>query len=501
MSQRLLRSLSILAIGALTACNGSSTTTITPGGLNFGAATVVVGIGDSLTAGYQSNGFNGDPAATSPLSAYPGGVVPPGQENGFFALFYEQATGTSAAAMANSGTSVLPLVRAPGLGTQVVLNATSLLAGTHSGCDAFNTAAYSSTAWTTTRLNATGAVTDLGVPGITMHEAVAMHAPLTGPPTGANCGFVTIPGDPTSGALQSLVNGESLTFYPVLGNFQNALGPNLTELNAALALKPGLVTVWLGANDLLKFTFSAGQSPASETPAQMAADLTQIVTSLKASGAKVLVADLPNVLQTPQFFPQPKISADLQALGVPAALANAIVTNFLGAPPYNIGAGGYLTESGFLTLITQLQTGQTLNLNGAAGIGSYYLPDAFAAQVAALNTAYNQAIDGVAASNGVPLVPITATFNTINATGVTLGPGQTATLRFGGGLLSWDGLHPSNLGYAVIANAFIAAADGPPYNLTIPPLTNAQIGAIAAADPYDPFVIKALNPASPFPLP
>jgi len=215
----------------------------------------------------------------------------------------------------------------------------------------------------------------------------------------------------------------------------------------------------------------------------------------------VLVADLPNVLQTPQFFPQPKISADLQALGVPAVLANSIVTNFLGAAPYNIGAGGYLTESGFLTLITQLQTAQTLNLNGAAGIGSYYLPDAFAAQVAALNTAYNQAIDGVAASNGVPLVPITATFNAINATGIPLGPGQTATLRFGGGLVSWDGLHPSNLGYAVIANAFIAAADGAPYNLTIPPLTNAQLGAIAAADPYDPFVIKALNPASPFPLP
>ena len=268
MSQRLLRSLSILAIGALTACNGSPTTTITPGGLNFPAGTVVVGVGDSLTAGYQSNGFNGDPTATSPLSAYPGGAVPPGQQNGFFALFYEQATGTSAAAMANSGTSVLPLVKAPGLGSQLVLNATSLLAGTHSGCDAFNTAAYSSTAWATTRLNPTGPVTDLGVPGITMHEAVAMHAPLTGPPTGANCGFVTIPGDPTSGALQSLVNGESLTFFPVLGNFQGALGANLTELNAALALKPGIATVWLGANDLLKFTFSAGQSPASETPAQ-----------------------------------------------------------------------------------------------------------------------------------------------------------------------------------------------------------------------------------------
>jgi hypothetical protein len=73
-------------------------------------------------------------------------------------------------------------------------------------------------------------------------------------------------------------------------------------------------------------------------------------------------------------------------------------------------------------------------------------------------------------------------------------------MRFGGGILSYDGLHPANTGYALMANTFIGAADTK-YGLTIPPLSNATIGAIASNDTYNPFVIKQLNAAWPFPLP
>lgn len=504
MLNRMSRPIAILAIGALAACSSGSTSTpaappvVPPSGM------VIAGIGDSLTAGFQSDGFLGDTTVTNPLSAYPGNAVPPGQESGFFSILYQQATGATLGQIANPATSILPLIKGPGLGGQIVLNATTLLATTHSPCDAFNNAAYSSSGWASTRMNPTGAISDLAVPGITMHEAVAMHAPLTGPPNGSNCGYVSIPGDPTSGALQSLVQGESQMFYPVLGSFQASLGRNLTMLNAGVALKPGIATVWLGANDLLKFIFSGGRSPATDTPQQMATDLTQIITTLKASGAKVVVGDLPNVLGTPQFFPQPKISADLQALGVPAPAAGAIVA-YLGTQ-YGVGTNGFITESAFLAIVAELQSSTptltpNLDPNGPqSGLGGAYLPDAFAAQVQGLNTAYNTAIDGVAASTGVALAPITATFNQIAATGVPLVPGKTATLQFGGGIVSWDGLHPSNLGYALIANAFIGALDTQ-YSMTIAPLTGPQIVGIAFNDPYNPFVIKAGNPASPFPLP
>lgn len=524
MLKQITRPLAILAIGALTACGGggSQATPVPLPPIARPAGTVIVGVGDSLTAGYQSGGLLGDPTVTSPLSAYPGGAVPPGQESGFFALFYQQATGAPSAAAAG----VLPLIKGPGLGSQIVLNATTLIANTHLSCDAFNQQAYSLSTWSSTRLGNTNGTTDLGVPGITMHEAVTMHAPLTGPQTpnaaGTGCNpYPVLPGDPTSGALQSLVNGESDTFYPVLGSFSGQLGPNLTELNAALALSPNIATVWLGANDLLKYIFSAGLSPISDSPQQMATDLTQIVTSLKAGGAKVVVGDLPNVLTTPQFFPQAKFVPDIATMlvvaskgAIPPAAAGSYATGVSGALATNYGltAGSYLTESGFFSVVSQaaaLITANPAAPNFAAiqldpsgkgtGLGGAYITPAFAVQVQTVNTAYNQAIDGVAASTGVALAPVTATFNTIATSGYAVGA-QTMTLQFGGGLLGWDGLHPSNVGYAAIANLFIGAADTT-YGLTIPQLSAAQIGAIAGSDPYNPAVIKAVNPLSPFPLP
>lgn len=464
-----------------------------------------VGLGDSLTAGYQAGGLLGDPNTTNPQSALPGSIVPVTQENGFWALFYQQATGNSAA-------GVLPLIKSPGLGDQLVVTANKNapgFIGTHSSCDSFNDAAYSPTNWFAVRMNPAAAIADVAVPGITMHEAISETGPLTGPPNTPSCGYIAT-GDPTSGNLQSLVNGESLMYYPILGQFAATLAPGTaTELNAAVSLKPQVTTVWLGANDLLKYIFSHGNSLATDSPAQFAADLTQVITTLEKSGSKVVVANLPDILgntsgeaPVPQFFPIAKVSADLQALGVPAAVAGPvqsfIQTNYT-------GAGGFLTETGFFTVLSQIESGApSINLDGTvqgSGDGTNYLDTAFAAQAMGLNAAYNTAINTVASQTNAALADIQTTFQGINAAGgVTLAPGVTLTTQFGGGLLSFDGLHPSNTGYALIANVFIAAADTK-FALSIPPLSNAQIGTIASSDTYNPYVIKAVNPAWPYPLP
>ncbi|MDE2482656.1 MAG: hypothetical protein KGN02_10745 [bacterium] len=514
---RFSRPLAVLALGALAACGGPTSSTAIPNTGGNGSvpqpatAGMLVGVGDSLTAGYQSSGFLGDPTVTNPNSGYPSGAVPPGQEAGWWADMYNQMTG-----VANSAAGVLPLIKGPGLASQIVIgtSAANLLYTTHSSCDAFNQQGFSSSAWTNTRMNPSAGVADLAVPGITMHEAVAMKGPITGPPTGANCGYTTLPNDPTSGGLQSLVAGESELFYPVLGGYLPGLGSNLTMLNAAVSLKPQLTTVWLGANDILKYSFSGGiPQPVSDTPQQMATDLTQIVTTLTKAGSKVLVADLPDVLSSAQFFPQTKLSADLQSLGIPSAAAGAIVS-YVGTQ-YGVTAGGYLTETGFLSIVQGCNLAPAtcvtpqLDPNGAgSGLGGAYLTPAFAGQVQALNDAYNQAIDGVAKSSGtsVALVPINQIFKGVAQTGYSVaGFPLPFTLHFGGGLVSWDGLHPSNTGYAVIANAFIQTADAPTASgglgLSIPALTAAQISTIAQQDPYDSYAIKSVNPLFPFPLP
>ncbi|MGA7570744.1 MAG: SGNH/GDSL hydrolase family protein [Candidatus Aquilonibacter sp.] len=525
----LARPLAILTLTALAACGGGSSGVgppaatpvpiVTPAG-----GTPLVGIGDSLTAGYQSDGFLGqaNPLVTSSLSAYPGNAVPPGQENGFWADIYVQLTGVPAASMYVPSTSPLPLIAGPGLGTQLVINRTSLFASIQSGCDPFNDQAYSATAYANTRLANTQNL-DLGVPGITMHEAVAMTGPLTGPPNAPNCGYNVLPNDPTSGGLQSLVSGESALFYPVMGAYRNSVS-QLTELNVAAALQPKLATVWLGANDVLKFSFSGGNPVASDSPTQMQADLTQIIKTLTAKGTKVLIADLPNVLSSPQFFPQGnRLIADLAtlltpALGSSATAAATAIASYV-ATQYGVTTGGYLTESGFLAIVQNCGVSPStcltpqLDPSGTgSGLGAYYLTPAFATEVAQLNAGYNQVIDAVATGSGpnVALVPITATFNALAPSTTTPGsapnldtiqPGApSATLQFGGNLVSWDGLHPSDLGYAVIANTFIAAADAS-FSMTIPPITNAQLNAIATADPYNGTNIDAALGEPIFPLP
>jgi lysophospholipase L1-like esterase len=491
------QSLALLAVVALAACTGGGGGNALPNGpptqllpppAGTGVLARIVGVGDSLTAGTQSNGTMGVSYLGNPVSALPGGLIPATQPNGFFALLYEQATGMTTAQMANPATSVLPLVAATGNGQELVVTfPPNPFAPSQLACDAFNQSMYSLANAATYRANPNTIPLDVGVPGITAHEALTMTHPETGPPPSAVAGvcpgFQNVAGDPTAGGLQTLLNSESSMFYPILSNFAvpGVLGNNqqVTMLNAAVALRPTLATVWLGANDLLKYQESHGQSP-SDTPAQMQTDITQVIRTLQASGAKVVVANLPDILLTPQFFKggptlTATLSGFLQQVGIPAAFANAIAANATAnvQTSYGVGPNGYLTESGFLGTLSQC----IAQFNGGAGTvncqpaldpagahsgdGTAYLDDAFAAQVQGLNTAYNGAIGAAAAATLTPLVDIHAVFSGIAsgagpyAIAAAINPPKCCNLQFGGGLVSFDGLHPSNTGYALVANVWI----------------------------------------------
>jgi lysophospholipase L1-like esterase len=104
-----------------------------------------------------------------------------------------------------------------------------------------------------------------------------------------------------------------------------------------------------------------------------------------------------------------------------------------------------------------------------------YITPEFAGKVQALNNVVNQGIDAGASASHVPLVDVRAIFHglasgnpanpyfhlassinkgvccTLGYVHQTQGSYSTAT----GGLLSFDGIHPSNTGYALIASVFI----------------------------------------------
>lgn len=504
---RYMKYAAVLAVVALAACSGGGSSSYTPANSTAppapqGGAILsrIVGVGDSLTAGEQANGTMGVSYTGNPNSALPGGLVPATQTNGFFALFYEQATGMTVAQMASPATSVLPLISAPGNGQELVVTAPpSPFAATQLACSTFNLGMYVPSAVTTVRANPTTVPFDLGVPGLTMHEALTMSQPITGAPqaaVGTTCpGYPTLPGDPTSGAFQTLVGAESSTFYPVLGNFNGLTGVQpVSEISAAQSLHPTLATVWLGANDVIKFSGSAGQAPV-DTPTQMQSDLTTIIQRLQAGGAKVVVANLPDILSTPQYFQGGAALATsfntLSGGAISIPVGTLVASNI--QTKYGVSSAGYLTLSGFLSALAQVAGGNVSPVldptTAGSGIGAAYLPDAFAAEVQGLNTAYNASIAAAAAATNTPLVDVHAIFVGIKTgTGpyaalAAVNPPKCCNLAYGGGLVSWDGLHPSNTGYALIANAWIATVNAA-YGTTIPTINVAAVYNGTA--PYGP---------------
>lgn len=512
MRIRISASIATLAIVALSACSNPpqrGAAPLPPVPTAVPAQTLsIVGVGDSLTFGEQADGMMGV-ASTNPLSALPGNVVPPTEENGFFALLWAKANGIALdpakwnldTALASPATSPLALILAPGLGSELVASTVSPpFAATHSPCDNINQSAFTFANLAGIRANPTSANWDVAVPGQSAHEALYMTAPLTGPAQSPACTYPTVPGDATSGGLQALVNGESTAFYPVLGSYYGHV-PKLDQVDVAASLHAKLATVWLGSNDLLKFIFSNEASPITDSPQQMQADVTLAIQKLQQSGAKVVVANLPDVLKSAQFFqggvqnvPSQSVFYYLQALSqgkISPASAQAIV-GVLQAD-YGVSGNGYVTLSGLTVILSAVQSpafnptapnALGLDPNGTgSGAGALYVPDALAGTAQQLNDAYNAAIAAAASATSVPVVDIHGLLSAAQTSGVTLPGAPTVYPRFGAGLLSWDGLHPSDMGYAAIADAFIQTIDTA-YGMSIPPTTAAENAVIYAADPY-----------------
>lgn len=520
---KIVKTLAFASAVSLAACstNGGPALpgTRTPPSSPAAITQTIVGLGDSLTAGEQSGGVLGsttvalpDPSTLfSPLAGL--GIVPPTQENGWFSLFYSSAKSMTWAQQANPATSVLPLVAGPGLGNQILPANPAYTGGVpfatipgRSSCDSFNESAYSySSASSSVRLNPTATTYDLGIPSLTLHEAIGMYQPLVTTctalfPSPSNAAQAEID------ALQALVGGESEYFYPVMEHYSPP-GSEVTPLQAAVALHPTLTTVWLGANDLLKYAFSGGTAVGLDTTsASVKADMTTVIKTLQSAGSNVIVADLPDIIETPQFaiianppsqaYCQiqtwlPCVLYDVGYSWTDAELATdgLIATYSFLAPSGSNNA--YLTESGAIYLLE----GGTFAANQN---GEYFLTATFAQQVQTVNTAINTGIQQAANANHAAFVPIDQIFAGIYSgsgtyfnTAASINPGVCCTLTFGGGLLSLDGLHPSDTGYALIASYFVQYANTA-FGTSIPSISASGgyggSGGIYASypDPYAP---------------
>lgn len=520
-------SIAVLALGALAACGGSGTaggsTPIIPAhGMRIEPQSIltrIVGVGDSLTAGYQSDGIIGQTGVRNPIYQGSPHQIPPNQENGWWALLNEQASSSTLEAAINSmydpATSPLPLIKGPGLDNQIEPTGNKYAPfGQFKGSDpctyddGFNNAGFLLRGSARVRMNPNATtIRDFGVPGITLHEANVIHQPPTD-----TCS--PLPGIP--GLLSDAVNEEAGTFWPVLRNFTKLDG-HLTEVNAAASLHPTLATVWLGANDVLKYMGSGGRFVGGDrTTGQVESDLRATISTLQHAGARVVVANLPNILET-GFFQRvskpkkPTTECPIQTYAW-CTLQLASLSGYVhqiaqkyhldtpnGCIPTSLTSPcGYLTLPAVFLIIQYYQEYQTqlpdldcphpmphCKVVPGSGLGSNYITPEFAAKVQALNNTVNAGIDDAASAAHVPLVNIYSVFhglasgdpsNPYFAEAASINPGICCTLGYLYGILSFDGIHPSNTGYALVASEFIGTINKA-YGARIP-----QVNLVAAYD-------------------
>jgi hypothetical protein len=277
--------------------------------------------------------------------------------------------------------------------------------------------------------------TDLAVPGALLQDALT-----------------TVPSFPID-SLTDLVLG-------VPGLFE---GVALSQVEWAIALQPTTIFVWIGNDDVLGAATAADPSIATPVPV-FQAEFQTLMQTLSATGATIVVGNIPDVTAVPFFTPAQVIEAET---GLPIKVIGPIL---------GIGPGDFVTPEG-VALIPGILTNP---LTGPIP-PSFVLTAAQAVQIRGIVNAYNGVIQQQASAVGAVVVDIHRLTQQLRAQGIQAN-GETLTTAFLGGLFSLDGVHPTNTGYAVIANTFIGKLNSP-LGAAVPPIS---VDLVASTDPLVP---------------
>jgi hypothetical protein len=296
--------------------------------------------------------------------------------------------------------------------------------------------------------------------------------PVVGQAPGVSAGRVDPSIQPMNLAVPGHTVGDALVGRPdfdlttdplgdlVLGFPGLIVGVSRSQIEWAEALAPTTVLAWLGNNDALGAALDGGTT--ALTPiADFRAAFREVMQRLAATGAAIIVANVPDVTVIPYFTPVEEAAA---GVGVPLEILG---------PALGVGPGDFLLPAA-LELIGPI----------LAGAIPGPLPDNVVLDAGEVDTiraatvAYNRIIAREAQRAGAALADIHGLLDCVSARGVVVG-GRRLTTEFLGGLFSLDGIHPTNTGYALIANEFIRMLNQR-FEARIPPLS---LRAVAGEDP------------------
>jgi phospholipase/lecithinase/hemolysin len=259
-----------------------------------------------------------------------------------------------------------------------------------------------------------------------------------------------------------------------------------TQLQAAIFLKPTALFLWIGNNDALNAAFAG--TPAAMTPVSaFTSEYQQLIAALHSqTKAKLIIANIPDVTEVPYLTPAAEIIGEVSAAsGLPAAVVSAL----LGIQPGDlVNTTGLAEVESAIAALKQGQLPTPLTDDG-------FLDAAEIAQVQSTVIQYNAVIaQQVTAARDI-LIDIHTYFENLSQNGITIN-NYPATTGFLGGLFGLDGIHPTNTGYALIANQYIAAINAG-MNSNITPV---DVSSVASSDPLFGPNIKPVGSVARIPL-
>ncbi len=411
-----------------------------PVGIDTGTAdfTRYVSIGNSLTAGFQSNALS----QRDQVYSYPNLIAMQVR------VPFEQ-----------------PLMKNPGIGSRIRLVNLAPTLATETGVNPLDP---------TSNINGLlpRPYNNLGIPGAILFDMLDT--------TGASTNFVS----------KSIARGNPF-FAQIL---RTSLFGNSIYAQAK-TLQPTFITAWIGNNDVLGYATSGGRSgtnvgpPYSADPPRTKPTETllfnvwyrQLMDSLKATGAGIVTANIPDVTAIPFFTTlAPQIKAKLPP-GVPfryqrngnSGPSNPVLdtTTFSGAstdplitltgssyaPLLGQATGKWYRDNNISTLPKGIDTTQPFGFHPQnPWLDALTLDNVERDSAQSAIAAYNTIIDSVASNRGIGVVDIHSVLNIAKTSGIYVPDLGTFSPSFIlGGLFSYDGVHPSSRGNALIANEWI----------------------------------------------
>jgi lysophospholipase L1-like esterase len=246
---------------------------------------------------------------------------------------------------------------------------------------------------------------------------------------------------------------------------RNQGGAKTTQWLQLKAQQPTFVTFWLGSNDILGHAASGGTVPFTPVAA-FTALYNQAMDSLKSLNCGVAVSNILDVAITPLFT---TVGGQLRLQG-----ATHVFTS-------KGGVTSLVTlQNNMIILPASALVAQGYGLSAAKPLpDNVVLDSAEILNIRTVTAQYNAVIKSAAESRGFVHVDMAAKLMQIAVAYATSGGLYIDGVKFSpvfitGNLFSLDGVHPSNMGHAIVANEFITAINAK-YSANIPLINVASI--------------------------